>query len=175
MVKKQMITKQNIQRELLNNLNKRKTVAIWLTAFSFVSIVCYVMYIIAYINGVNLKNDRLSFSFPFVAIPVGTFVILFLVIFLVRYYYLDLYKIKAGKFEFAEDQLCQKAIEYVSYYRSSEKENALYFRYGRIAVNETVYLYSTIGDSFYIVFLKSKKTPDLIYHTKYHEIEKSQE
>ncbi len=166
-----MITKQNIQRELLSKLNKRKAVAIWLTAFSFVSIICYVIYVIAYINGVNLKNDRLSFSTPSVALPIGAFIILFFIIFLLRYYYSDLYKIKTRKFEITEERLYQKAIENVSYYRRSEKENALYFRCGRIAVDETVYLYSDIGDSFYIVFLKSKKTPAWIYHTKYYEIE----
>ncbi len=170
MVKKQMITKQNIQRELLNNLNKKKAVAIWLTAFFFVSIISYVMYI-ACIIGINSKNDHLSFPIHSLAIPIGAFVILFFVIFLLRYYYLDLYKIKTSKFEITEERLCQKAIEYVSYYRRSEKENALYFRYGRIAVEETVYLYSNIGDSFYIIFLKSKKTPDFIYHTKYYEIQ----
>ncbi len=174
-VKKQTITKQNIQQELLTKLNKRKTVAIWLTTISFMSIICYVIYVIAYINGSDWKNDRLSFSVPSVAIPIGAFVILFLLIFLVRYYYLDLYKIKTGKIEITEEQLYQKAIEYVSYYRRSEKENALYFQHGRIAVDETVYLYSNIGDSFYMVFLKSKNSPNLIYHTKYHEIEKSQE
>ncbi len=173
-MKKQMITKQNIQRELLTELTKRKAAAIWLTTISFVSIICYVIYVIAYINGVNFKNNRLSFSIPSVAIPIGAFLILFLVIFLLRYYYLDLYKIKTRKFEITEERLYQKAIENVSYYRRSEKENALYFRHGRIAVDETVYLYSNIGDSFYIVFLKSKKTPACIYHTKYYEIEKSQ-
>ena len=174
-MKKQMLTKQNIQRELLTKLNKRKMVAIWLTTISFVSIILYVIYVITYTNGIALKNDRSSFLSPFIAIPIGTFIILFFVVFLVRYYYLDLYKIKTGKIEITEEQLYQKAIEYVSYYHRSEKENALYFRHGRIAVNETVYVYSNIGDSFYIVSLKSKKAPDLIYHTKYHEIKKSQE
>jgi hypothetical protein len=169
-VKKQMLTKQNIQRELLIELNKRKTLAIWLTAILFVSIVCYVIYIFAYINGADLQNDRLSFSVPYVAIPIGSFVILFLAIFLARYYYLDLYKIKIGKIEITEEKLCQKAIESVSYHHRSEKENALYFRQGRVRVTETVYLSSNVGDSFYIVFLKSKKKPVCVYHTKYYEV-----
>ena len=169
-MKKQMLTKQNIQRELLTELNKRKALAIWLTAILFVSIICYVGYIVAYINGTDLHNDRLSFSVPYVAIPIGAFIILFLAIFLVCYYYLDLYKIKNGKIEFTEDKLYQKTIESVSYYHRTEKENALYFRLGRVVVNKTVYSYSNIGDSFYIVFLKSKKKPAYAYHTKYYEI-----
>lgn len=169
-MKKQMLTKQNIQRELLTELNKRKALTIWLTAFLFVSIICYVVHIVAYINGTYLHNDRFSFSTPYIAIPIGAFVIPFLAIFLVCYYYLDLYKIKSGKIEFTEEKLCQKAIEYVSYYHRTENENALYFRQGRVVVNKMVYSYSNIGDSFYIVFLKSKKKPACVYHTKYYEI-----
>ena len=169
-MKKQMLTKQNIQRELLAELNKRNALAVWLTAILFVSIICYVTYIVAYINGVDLQNDRLSFSVPYVAIPIGAFVILFLAIFLVCYYYLDLYKINNEKIEITEGKLYQKAIEDVSYYHRTEKENALYFRQGRVVVNKTVYSYSNIGDSFYIVFLKSKKKPAYVYHTKYYEI-----
>ena len=169
-MKKQMLTKQVIQRELLVELSKRKALAIWLTAFLFVSIICYVIYIVGYINGADLQNDSLSFSVPCVAIPIGAFVILFLAIFLACYYYLDLYKIKIGKIEITEEKLCQKAIEYVSYYHRTENENALYFRQCRVRVDKTVYSYSYIGDSFYIVFLKSKKKPAYVYHTKYYEI-----
>lgn len=173
-MKKQTITKQNIQQELLNELNKKKTFTIFLTAVLFVSIIFYVIYIAAYINGIDLKNDRLSFSAPYLTIPLGAFIILFFTMFLICYYYLDLYKIKTGKFEIKEDQLYQKATEHISYYRRSEKETVLYFRNGRIAVNETVYSYSNIGDSFYIIFLKSKKIPALVYHRKYYETEKTQ-
>ena len=60
--------------------------------------------------------------------------------------------IKNGKIEFTEEKLYQKTIESVSYYHRTEKENALYFRQGRVVVNKTVYSYSNIGDSFYIVF-----------------------
>ena len=170
-MKKQMLTKQDIQRDLLTELNKRKALALWLTACLFVSIICYVIYIVAYINGTDLQNDRLSFSVPCVAIPIGAFVILFFAIFLVCYYYLDLYKIKYGKIEFTEEKLYQKVIEDVSYYHRTEKENVLYFRQGRVRVNKTVFSYSNIGDSFYIVFLKSKKKPACVYHTKYYEID----
>lgn len=169
-MKKQMLTKQDIQRDLLAELNKRKALVIWLTAILFVSIICYVIYIFTYINGLDLHNDRLSFSGPYVAIPIGAFVILFLAIFLICYYYLDLYKIKNGKIEFTEEKLYQKVTEDVSYYHRTEKENVLYFRQGRVVVNKTVYSYSNIGDSFYIVFLKSKKKPAYVYHTKYYEI-----
>ena len=59
-MKKQMLTKQDIQRELWVELSKRKTLAICLTAFLFVSIICYVLYIVAYINGVDLQPLKSS-------------------------------------------------------------------------------------------------------------------
>ena len=142
-MKKQTITKQNIQKDLLTELNKRRALAIWLTAVLCVSIILFAAYIIAYINGADLQSDRPFFFAPIVAIPVGACV-----------------------------KLCQKAIESVSYYRRSEKENALYFLWGRVAVNEKVYSCSNIGDTFYVVFLKSKKRPSSAYPAKYYEIEK---
>jgi len=169
-VKKQILTKQDIQRDLLTELNKRKALVIWLSAFLFVAMICYVMYIVAYINGSDFQNDRLSFSTPCVAIPIGAFTIPFLVAFLVCYYYLAFYKIKSGKIEYIEEKLYKKAIEDISYYHRTEKENALYFRQGRFRVNKTVYSYSNIGDSFYIVFVKSKKKLACVYHTKYYDI-----
>ena len=168
-MKKQTITKHNIQEDLLTELNKQRALAIWLTAVLCVSIILFAAYIIAYISGSDLQSDRPFFFAPIVAIPVGACVILFLAIFLALYYYLDLYKIKTEKIGITEEKLCQKAIESVSYYRRSEKENALYFTWGRVAVNEKVYSCSNIGDTFYIVFLKSKKKPSCVYHTKYYE------
>ena len=173
-MKKQTITKQDIQKDLLTELNKRRALTIWLTAVLCVSMLLFVAYIIAYVNGADFQSDRPFFFAPIVAIPVGACVILFLAIFLALYYYLDLYKIKTGKIGITEEKLCQKAIESVSYYRRSEKENALYFPQGRVAVNEKVYSYSNIGDTFYIVFLKSKKRPSCVYHTKYYEIDTPQ-
>ena len=164
-----MITKQIIQRELLSELNKRKPLAIWLTVFLFVSIICYAIHI-AYTNETDIQNNRLSFFSPCITLPIGALIILFLTIFLIRYYYLDFYKIKSGKIELTGEKLSQKAIENIFYFRRSKKENALFFRYGRVKVNETVYSYSNIGDSFYVVYLKSKKKPSYVYHTQYYEV-----
>ena len=174
-MKKQILTKENIQRELLKTLNKRRNFAICLTVYLFVSIIFYAAYVVAYLNGADLHNDRLSFSVPYIALPICAFIILFFVIFIVAYYYLDLYRIKTGKIEITEEKLCQKAIENVSYYHRSEKENILYFRHGKVKVNKTVYSYSNIGDYFYIVFCGKTKKPVCVYHTKYNEIEQSQE
>ena len=132
-MKKQTITKQDIQKDLLTELNKRRALTIWLTAVLCVSIILFAAYIIAYVSGADLQSDRLFFFAPIVAIPVGACIILLLAIFLAFYYYLDLYKIKTGKIGITEEKLCQKAIESVSYYRRSEKENALYFPHGRVA------------------------------------------
>lgn len=47
-MKKEALTKELITRELLCQLDKRKSVAIYLTAFSCVSILCYAVYTILY-------------------------------------------------------------------------------------------------------------------------------
>lgn len=51
-MKKQIITKQNIQRDLFVLLNKRKTVTAWLTFSLSISILFYVVYAVLYANGV---------------------------------------------------------------------------------------------------------------------------
>lgn len=58
----------------------------------------------------------------------------------------------------------------IRYYRRTAQENSLYFRCGRVAVEDDVYSYSTVGDCFYVIVLRSKKAPLLVYHSKYYEI-----
>ena len=60
-MKKQAITKQDIQRDLLALLNKRKSVTVWLTFFLSISILCYIMYAVLYANGVYLSPRHLTF------------------------------------------------------------------------------------------------------------------
>jgi hypothetical protein len=78
--------------------------------------------------------------------------------------------IKSGRFIVSKEKLDQKGQEPKSYYRRMEWENALYFRSGRIAVNDKIYSYSKVNDSFYLVKLKSSKTPFFAYHTNFYEI-----
>jgi len=65
----------------------------------------------------------------------------------------------------------KKAVEHISYYRHSEKENALYFRLGRVAADEEAYARSSIGDVFYVIVSGAKRAPMLDYNTKYFEID----
>ncbi len=169
-MKKQIITKQDIKRDLLIVLNKRKTVAIWLTSFLFVSTLLYVLYAVLYPNEVYLPPRHLSFISPTAVMIFVPFIILFLTGFLFCYYYSKFYEIKKGKFSIIKEKLFQKEREMKRYYRHIEKENALYFRNGRIAVENTVYSYSNVGDSFYLVKLQSSKTLFFVYHTNYFDI-----
>ena len=174
-MKKQARTKQDIQNELLTQLNKRKGIAIFLTAIVIIGMVLYPIHLINYLNDTpfdytgGVRSPDLT---PTAAMFVIPLLILFFIITVFYLYYADLYKIKKGKFEIIEDTLCQKAEEWRHYYRNSQKENSLYFRCGRVAVEDEVYSYSNVGDKFYIVILKSKsKTkPQLAYHAKYYEI-----
>ena len=174
-MKKQALTKQDIQKELIAKLNKRKSISILLTAIVIIGIILYPIHLINYLNDTPFDYTG-GFRSPDITPTVAMFVIPLLIIFLVitvfYLYYADLYKIKKGNFEFIEDKLCQKDKEWRQYYKNSQKENSLYFRCGRVVVEDDVYSYSNIGDKFYIVILKSKsKTkPQLAYHAKYYEI-----
>ena len=158
-MKKQAITKQDIQRDLLALLNKRKAVTVWLTFFLSISILFYIMYAVLYANGVYLPPRHLTFVSPTAVMIIAPVIILFIFGFLLCYYYLKFFAIKTGRFSVSKEKLYQKGQELKSYYRRTEQENALYFRSGRIAVNDKVYSYSKVDDSFYIVILKFSKTP----------------
>ena len=172
-MKKQILTKHDIQKELLAKLNERKPIAVFLTVIIILGIVLYPIHLIRYLNDApfdytgGFRSPDLS---PTAAIFVIPLAIIFLMITVLYLYYIDWYNIKKGKFKITENKLYQKEKELRRYDRHSKKENALYFRCGRIAVEETVYSYSNIGDTFYTVTLKSKRNPQLVYHKKYYEI-----
>ena len=169
-MKKQAITKQDIQCDLFALLNKRKVVTVWLTFFLGISFLLYVVYAVLYVKGVYLPPRHLTFVSPTAVMVIVPFIILFLAGFLTCYYYLKFFAIKTGRFSVSKEKLYQKGQELKSYYRRMERENALYFRSGRIAVNDKVYSYSKVDDSFYLVKLKSSKTPFLAYHANFYEI-----
>ncbi|MBR2019177.1 MAG: hypothetical protein IKA05_02125 [Clostridia bacterium] len=169
-MKKQTITKQDIQRDLLVVLNKRKSVTVWLTFFLSISILFYVMYAVLYAKEVYLPPRHLTFASPTAVMIIVPVIILFILGFLLCYYYLKFFEIKSGRFSISKEKLYQKGQELKSYYRHMQRENALYFRSGRIMVNDMVYSYSQVDDSFYLVKLKSSKTPFFAYHTNFYEI-----
>ena len=161
-MKKQALTKQDVQKELLTKLNKRKSISIFLTAIVIIGIILYPIHLVNYLNEIPLDYTggfRSPDITPTVAIFVIPFLIIFFAVFVFYLYYMDLYKIKKGKFEIIEDVVCQK-------------ENSLYFRCGRVEVEDKVYSYSNVGDKFYIVILKSKSknNPRMAYHMEYYKI-----
>ena len=176
-MQKQTLTKQDIQKELLTKLNKRKGIAIFLTAIIIIGMVLYPIHLINYLNNTpfdytgGVRSPDLT---PTAAMFVIPLLIIFFIITVFYLYYIDLYKIKKEKFEIIADTLCQKDEEWRHYYRNSQKENSLYFRCGRVAVEDEVYSYSNVGDKFYAVILKSKlkskSNLQLVYHTKYYEV-----
>ncbi len=174
-MKRQRLTKQDIQKELLAKLNKRKGITIFLTIITITCVILYPVHLINYLNGTPFDYTGGFFDLsPTVATFVIPLLIAFFIITVFYIYYIDLYKIQKGKFEIIEDKVYQKEKEWQHYYRRSQLENSIYFRCGRVAVEDNVYSYSDIGDGFYIVMLKSnlksKKNPRLAYHKKYYEI-----
>ena len=175
-VKKQILLKHDIQKELLTKLNKLKVVSIFLTVIVIIGMILYPIHLINYLNDTpfdytgGLKSPDLT---PKVAIFVIPILIILFALIVLYIYYIDLYNIKKGNFRILEEKLCQKENEWRHYYKHSEKENSLYFNSGRVTVEKEVYSCSDIGDTFYIVILKSKRNPQLAYHTKYYEMSNS--
>lgn len=169
---KQVITRQHIQRELLKKFKKVKPLYIFLTILTALAIPAHILLAIEYAKTGSLSGDRLFSATVFLF--AGPVIILFFVILLLDFYYIDLYKAKKGKFRIVEEILYEKKKERIQYYRRSQEENSLYFRFTRVAVEDDVYAYSHIGDRFYIVVLRWKRGPRLVYHTHYYEIDQGQ-
>ena len=170
-MKKQTIIRQDIQRDLFTLLTKRKVVTVWLTFFLGISFLLYVVYAVLYVKGVYLSPRHLTFVSPTAVMIIAPSLLLLISGFLTCYYYLKFFEIKRGRFSISKERLSQKGHELKRYYRHTEQENVLYFRSGRIAVDDKVYSYSKVDDCFYIVKLKSSKTPFLVYHTFFYEID----
>lgn len=169
-MEKKIINTKDIQRELLLKLNKKKTAALYFTAFLCVSFLGYIWYAVNYFNGIYLKPRHFSFVSPSAVMIIAFIIILILTYFLLKVYYLDLYKIKKEKFNITTEKLLKKEKELKTYYRKTVNENALYFSCGRIAVENEVYSSSCIGDGFYVVRFRSSKNPASIYNAKLYEI-----
>lgn len=176
-MEKQVLTKRDIQKELLAKLNKRKGIAVFLTVIVTVGIVLYPIHLMKYFSGRPLDYTgglKTLDVTPTVAMFVMPLLIIFLVICVFYLYYMDFYKIKKGKFEIIEDTLRHKCKEWRRYYKNTQRENSLYFHSGRAAVEDEVYAYSKTRDKFYVIILKSKKKSKnetlLAYHTEYYEI-----
>lgn len=171
-VKKQVITKQDIQRKLLIKINKSKPLVVFLTALTAISILAYIVFVINYSDiMIEYRTGHLAGSgYPPLGLFLGPIAILFLTVFLLNYYYIDLYRAKKGKFIISEEKLYDRKRELIRYYRRTAQENSLYFRSGRVAVEDDVYSSATVGDRFYVVKLRARKTPLLVYHSKYYEI-----
>ncbi len=144
--------------------------AIYLTVVIIVGIILYPIHLIRYLQDTPFVYTEGFIRSDIAGIFLIPILLIILIIIALRYYYIDLYRIKKGKFQIIEEKLSQKKQEYVSYYRRSEKENALYFPCGRVAVANETYARSQIGDPFYVVTVTPKSRLRLTYPTKHYEI-----
>ena len=124
-MKKHMLTKQGIQKELLAKINKSKTLSIYLTVLITIAIILYSTHLINYLNSTpfdytgGFKSPDLS---PAAAMVVMPLLILFFIAVVLHIYYIDLYNIKKGNFQISEEKLCQKEVDLRRYYRHTEKK-----------------------------------------------------
>lgn len=168
-MKKQILTRQDVQKHMLKKLNT----TLWPTVMSLILTVVLIIFSIGFWCGKSIENDLNNNAFA-----VNMFLIPILEIVLIGFcsvYFVNLYKIKRGKFAVISDTLyCKRnEIVFVGKY-NSRLENVVYFTCGRLAVSKEVCEYSEEGDDFYVVTLYSKilsrHIPWLAYHTKYYVI-----
>lgn len=175
-VKKQVITEQEIRRELLAKINILKPSFVFLTVCAIIGMVLYPIHLIRYLNGTpfeydgGLKSPPLAPAAAMILIPILIPILIIAFLLLALWlYYIPLYKIRKGKFEVIEEPLCTKEKEFRYHPHNSKEEYALYFRHGRIAVQKEIYAHAERGDVFYLVVINGKKDPLLCYHTKFCE------
>ena len=156
-LKKQRLTKRDIERDLLRRINKGLPLWIFLTVLVSASLAAYPALLVL------LRDNPPPVIF---LIPV---VLLGFVWLLLERYYVDLYLIKRGKFRLEEEKLCEKKREWIAYYRHYEEENSLYFRNFRAAVEDDVFADAHEGEVFYVVILRSTRTPLAIYSKEHYE------
>ena len=187
-VKKQVLTRQDIQKVLLARINKGKVAAIIISVLIIICVILYPIHLINYLNGTpyDYTDSRSIIDFsPTAVMIIFPILMIILIVTLINGYFIDLYKIKKGKFNITEETLWDKEkttettpIIYYSYrirfFSHSQKFNLLHFPYVSVPVEEDVYKYSRKGDRFYVVTLiskgKPKKKNTLAYHMKYYEI-----
>ena len=166
-MKKQLLTKQDIQRDLFTELNKIKLPIIFFTAFLCISVLAYAYLVGLAVKGLALPEGTKHGQFGLEArLVIFSPLILFFAGVLFHVYYGKLLKIKNGKFYITKEQLSQKKKEQKLSYRRVALENTLYFGACSVAVDDKLYAYSNTGESFYLVFLKFSKKPFVVYPTK---------
>ena len=110
MAKKQTLTRQDIQRDLLTKINKRKPVSVFATSVILLGLPAYVFLVINYKE--ILASDSWGYVLyslpPAVALFVMPFLLLILIVYFLNFYYIDLYKAKKGEFIIVEEELYQR-------------------------------------------------------------------
>ncbi len=169
-MKKQTISKKDIQGDIISALSKSTTAVIGLSFLLCVYALCYVGYVICYANGIDMSTGRFSSATP-VAVMIIAPILELPLAFVVFGHYSRLHKIKVGKFEIVEEKLCGKAEEWHRYYRRTVREKTLYFKRGKIFVSSDVYSYANVGDAFYLAVINNGR-PLMAYSKKHYEMEK---
>lgn len=175
-MEKQKLTNKDVQRALIEDINKHKTLWVYLTVMLVLSLIsCFVIAVKfpdIMVLGRHGNVGGKAYG-PVVYLFILPLAELCFIIILLDKYYIDLYRAKTGRFTITEETLFKKSEEWVSYYRKSRMENMLCFRNFKIAVEKEVFSGADIGDRFCVVVLRAKKAPRLVYNKKDYEIEKA--
>lgn len=170
-MKRQTLTKEDIKKDLLLQFQTGKKYFIALSVIALVLIPFCIWFLFNFSDLMDNYPDPYDghiYHHPIFGLFICP-VLIVLLLWVLFNVFIDWYRIKKGKFTVIQDSLYTHKKEVIDYYKLSRQENSLYFRQGRIAVKKDVYDYTKDGDKFYIVIVRNRKAPYLVYHTKYYD------
>lgn len=164
---KQTLTKQDIQKALAQKLHKKLPAAVFVTVFDLLAGLSLLFYLPVLLTGNRLHTSGGIHIHPAAILILCPAVVILFTVFLLKYFYIDLFKIRNGFFTYSAQTLVAKEKKRVSFYHKSEEQNLLHFDSGCIAVESGVFSASDIGDEFLVVTLKGERKPALCYRDTY--------
>lgn len=166
-MERSFLTYQSIQKDLGAKINRKRSLAVFLTVFTLIGIFGVVW---AALNpdvfvSQSFQNSRgeFGFLFPTIRLVFGGTILLLFVIFLWRYYYADLWKAKTGRFFVVEERLLEKRKGLFNYYRNHPEEYYLCFPCGAVWVEKVEFSFCSEGERFYVVCLNGSSKLRLAY------------
>lgn len=169
-MEKQILTRQDIQKALTEKIHKKRSAALLVTAVDVLAAVCLLLYLPVLLTGNRLHTYGGLHIHPAAILILCPAVITLFTLFVLKYYYIDLFRIKNGKFYFTKEKLITKEKKEISFYRRTETQNLLHFEKAFVAVDKSVYGDAQAGDVFYTVYT-GKKDLQLVFNTKIYVFE----
>ena len=158
-----ILSKLDIKRDASEKLRKSRMLILWIFVFWLIALIGAVMSFWHF--GMFYEGGLHSELFGVLCCLVFLFISSIIII---KYLY-QFFLIKKGKFSIICEKLYSKNVEIVHIYKSSRFENVLYFKSGKIFVDENVYKKASVGDEFYLIML-DERLLFFVYNKKHYKL-----